>query len=50
MNSERRERRMVWEEVSKAAERSRKTTMVTRPLSAAIRRLLVILMRAVSVL
>ena len=50
MSSERWERRMVWETVSKAAERSRRMRMVTRPLSAAIRRSLVILMRVVSVL
>ena len=50
MSSERWERRMVWETVSKAAERSRRMRMVTRPLSAAIRRSLVILIRAVSVL
>ena len=41
---------MVWERVSKAAETSRRTRMVTRSLSAAIRRSLVILIRAVSVL
>ena len=44
MNSERQERRMVWDTVSKSAERSSRARMVTRPLSAAI------FMRAVSVL
>lgn len=43
-------RRMEWETVSKAAERSRRIKMLTWPESAAMRRSFVILMRAVSVL
>ena len=48
--SERRFRRMAWEMVSKAAERSRRMSRLMWPESAAIRRSFVILMRAVSVL
>lgn len=43
-------RRMVWEIVSKAALRSRRMRMDSKPESAAIRRSLVIFRRAVSVL
>ena len=50
MSSERWVRRMEWYTVSKAAERSRRMRMEMRPLSAALRRSVVILMRAVSVL
>ena len=50
MSSARWVRRMEWDTVSKAAERSRRIRMEMRPLSAAVRRSLVILMRAVSVL
>ena len=42
--------RMVWEMVSKAALRSRRMRIVKSPESAAMRRSLVILTRAVSVL
>ena len=48
--SERRLRRMEWEIVSKAAERSRRMSRLIWPESAAMRRSFVILMRAVSVL
>ena len=44
----RRSRSMEWEMVSKAALRSRRMRMVRRPESAARRRLLVILIKAVS--
>ena len=49
-SSDRRLRRMLWEMVSKAAERSRRISVVMEPESAAMRRSLVILIRAVSVL
>ena len=46
-SSDRRVRRILWEIVSKAAERSRRS-VVMKPESAAMRRSLVILIRAVS--